>query len=129
MDALIREAFGPDAWTLAVTFIAFIASAVVRGFTGGIGSNFLTSPVLSVLIGPRGATPIIIALSMVGNAQLTPRILPHVRWRAGWPIFLLPVLTAPLGVWVLFAVGEDSMRRAVAGLAAGFLLLLQSGWR
>ena len=129
MDALANEIFGLNVWALALVVVAFLASGVVRGFTGGIGSNFLTAPILSVLIGPREAVPIVVLLSMVGNAQLMPQVLPHVRWREGGAIFLFPVLFAPLGAWVLFTIEEDTMRRVIAGMAAAFSLLLLTGWR
>ncbi len=121
--------FGLDGWELALVVAAFAGSGIVRGFGGGIGANFLTAPVLAVLIGPREAVPVILLLNMVGNAQLLPQILPDVRWREGWPIFLFPIFTVPVGAWLLFTVDEDLMRRAIAAAAAGFSLLLLSGWR
>ena len=121
--------FGLDAWEFALVTLAFAGSGIVRGFGGGIGANFLTAPVLAALIGPREAVPIVLLLNMVGNAQLMPEILPRVRWREGWALFLFPLFTVPVGVWLLFTVDEDLMRRAIAGAAAGFSLLLLSGWR
>ena len=121
--------FGLDGWELGLVGAAFAASGIVRGFGGGIGANFLTAPVLAVLIGPREAVPIVLLLNMVGNLQLMPQILPSVDWREGWPIFLFPILTVPLGGWLLFTVDEDAMRRAIAAAALGFSLLLLSGWR
>lgn len=120
---------GLDAWELALAVAAFAASGIVRGFGGGIGANFLTAPVLAVLIGPREAVPIVMLLNMVGNLQLLPQTLPSVNWRDGWPLFFFPILTVPLGGWLLFTVDEDSMRRAIAAAALGFSLLLLSGWR
>ena len=121
--------FGLDAWELALVTVAFAASGIVRGFGGGIGANFLTAPVLAALIGPREAVPIVLLLNTVGNAQLMPEILPRVRWREGWTLFLFPVFTVPVGAWLLFTVDEDLMRRAIAAAAVGFSLLLLSGWR
>ncbi len=121
--------FGLDGLELALVVTAFAASGIVRGFGGGIGANFLTAPVLAALIGPREAVPIVLLLNMVGNAQLMPDILPHVRWREGWSLFLFPVFTVPVGAWLLFTVDEDVMRRAIAAAAFGFSLLLLSGWR
>lgn len=129
MAGIIHEYFGLEAWALGVVVLAFAASGVVRGFTGGLGANFLTAPVLSILIGPREAVPIVILLNMLGNAQMMPQILPHVRWREGWAIFLFPMLTVPLGAWLLFTVDEDTMRRVIAGMAAAFSVLLLTGWR
>ncbi len=121
--------FDLDSLELTVVALAFAASGIVRGFGGGIGANFLTAPVLALLIGPREAVPIVMLLNMVGNLQLMPQILPSVNWRDGWPLFFFPILTVPLGGWLLFTVDEDAMRRAIAAVALGFSLLLLSGWR
>lgn len=120
---------GLDEWELALVAVAFAASGIVRGFGGGIGANFLTAPVLAALIGPREAVPIVLLLNMVGNLQLMPQTLASVDWREGWPIFFFPILTVPLGGWLLFTIDEDLMRRAIAAAALGFSLLLLSGWR
>ena len=120
---------GLDHWEVALVVAAFAASGIIRGFGGGIGANFLTAPVLAALVGPREAVPIAMLLNMVGNIQLMPQILPRVDWREGWPIFLFPILTVPLGGWLLFTLDEDLMRRAIAAAAFGFSLLLLSGWR
>ena len=121
--------FDLDSLELTLVALAFAASGIVRGFGGGIGANFLTAPVLALLIGPREAVPIVMLLNMVGNLQLMPQILPTVNWRDGWPLFFFPILTVPLGGWLLFTVDEDLMRRAIAAAALGFSLLLLSGWR
>ena len=41
---------------------AIFVSGLVRGFTGGAGANFFSAPVLSILIGPREAVPIVVAV-------------------------------------------------------------------
>ena len=120
---------GLDSSALAIVILAFTGSGIVRGFTGGLGANFLTAPVLAAFIGPREAVPIVILLNMITTVQLMPEILPRVRWREGWAIFLFPVLTTPLGARLLFTVDEDVMRRAIAAAAVAFSLLLLSGWR
>ena len=108
---------------------AFFASGLVRGFTGGAGANFFTAPVLSILIGPREAVPIVLLLNGVTNVQVIPGAIRHVRWREALPIAIASALTMPLGAWALFVIDEDVMRRLIAGVAAGFALLLLSGWR
>ena len=109
--------------------VAFFASGVVRGFTGGAGANFLNAPVLAMLIGPREAVPIVLLLNGLTNVQLMPGAFRHVRWREALPIAIAAALTMPLGAWALFAIDEGLMRRVIAGVALGFALLLLSGWR
>ena len=112
-----------------IMIAVFLASGLVRGFTGGAGANFITAPVLSILIGPREAVPIVLLLNGATNVQLIPSALPHVRWREALPIAAASALTLPLGAWALFAVDEDTMRRVIAGMAVVFALVLLSGWR
>ncbi len=120
-----------DLLTLDVLIMAmaFFASGLVRGFTGGAGANFFNAPVLSILSGPREAIPIVLLLNAVTNIQLAPGAIRHVRWREALPIAIASALPMPLGAWALFVLDEDLMRRLIAGVAAGFALLLLSGWR
>jgi hypothetical protein len=112
-----------------IMVVVFLASGLVRGFTGGAGANFITAPVLSILIGPREAVPIVLLLNGITNVQLIPGAFRHVRWREALPTGIAAALTMPLGAWALFVIEEDVMRRVIAGVAVCFALLLLSGWR
>lgn len=114
---------------LVIMVTAFFASGLVRGFTGGAGANFISAPVLGILIGPREAVPIVLLLNAITNVQLVPGAARHVRWREALPIAIAAALTMPLGAWALFAIDEVVMRRLIAGVAVGFALLLLSGRR
>ncbi len=116
-------------YDVLIMVAAFLASGLVRGVTGGAGANFITAPVLSILIGPREAVPIVLLLNGVTNVQLIPGAISHVRWREALPISLAAALAMPLGAWALFAIDEGTMRRIVAGAAVVFALVLLSGWR
>jgi uncharacterized membrane protein YfcA len=105
---------------LLIMVAAFFASGLVRGFTGGAGANFFNAPVLSILIGPREAVPIVLLLNAVTNVQLIPGAVRHVRWREALPIAIAAALTMPLGAWALFVIDEVVMRRLIAGVAVGF---------
>lgn len=107
----------------------FVASGLVRGFTGGAGANFFSAPVLSILIGPREAVPMVLLLNAITIVQLVPGAVRHVRWREALPLAIASALTMPLGAWALFAIDEDVMRRLIAGVAVCLALLLLSGWR
>lgn len=114
---------------LAFMVGAFAASGMMRGFNGGAGANFITAPVLAAIIGPRETVPIVLGLNLLGSFQLLPAALPHVNWRETLPMGLVAALCLPFGTWVLFAIDEDTMRRAVAGTAIVFTLLMLTGWR
>ena len=108
---------------------AIFVSGLVRGFTGGAGANFFSAPVLSILIGPREAVPIVLLLNGLTIILMIPGAARQVRWRKVWPMGFAAALTLPFGVWALFVIDEILMRRMIAGVAVGFSLLLLSGWR
>ncbi len=116
-------------WELAAMIVAFIVSGLVRGFNGGAGANFITAPVVALIIGPREGVPIIILLNLISNIQVMPGALPHTDWRRMLPVGIAAMATAPLGAWILLAVDEDTMRRIVAATSIVLALLLLTGWR
>ena len=116
-------------WELAAIIGAFIASGLVRGFNGGAGANFITAPVLALLIGPQKGVPIIILLNLISNIQVMPSALPDTNWRRMWPIGTAAIVMAPVGTFVLLAIEEDLMRRIVAGTSIFLSLTLLAGWR
>ena len=116
-------------WQLAAMIAAFVASGLVRGFNGGAGANFITAPVLALLIGPREGVPIVILLNLISNVQVLPGALPHADWRRMLPVGLAAIAMVPIGAWILFAVDENTMRRIVAGTSIVLALVLLTGWR
>ncbi len=124
---MILDVLSP--WELAAMAAAFVASGLVRGFNGGAGANFITAPVLALILGAREGVPIIILLNLISNVQVMPSALPHANWRRMVPVGIAAIVMAPLGTWILLAVAEDTMRRIVAGTAIALSLLLLTGWR
>ena len=116
-------------WQFAAMIAAFVASGLVRGFNGGAGANFITAPVLALLIGPREGVPIIILLNLISNIQVLPSALPHADVRRMLPVGLAAIVMAPAGAWILLVVDEDLMRRVVAVTAVVLSLVLLAGWR
>ena len=113
---------------LAAIIVAFVASGLVRGFNGGAGANFITAPVLALIIGPREGVPIIILLNLVSNIQVMPGALPHTGWRRMLPVRMAAIVMAPQGMDV-FVIERNLMRRIVAGTSIVLSLVLLSGWR
>lgn len=120
---------GITPWHLAAMIAAFVASGLVRGFNGGAGANFITAPVLALLIGPREGVPIILLLNLISNVQVLPGAYPHADVRRMLPVGFAAIAMAPFGAWILLAVDEDTMRRAVAGTSIVLSLVLLTGWR
>lgn len=118
-----------SAWQWAAMAGAFVASGLVRGFNGGAGANFITAPVLALILGAREGVPIILLLNLVSNIQVLPAALPHANWRRMIPVGLAAIATIPVGTWILVGVDEELMRRIVAGTSIALSILLLTGWR
>ena len=118
-----------NGWELAAIFTAFVASGLVRGFNGGAGANFITAPVLALIIGPREGVPLIILLNLISNIQVMPNALPDINWRRMTPVGGAAIAMAPFGAWILIAIEEDPMRRIVAITSIILALILLTGWR
>ena len=116
-------------WELVVMAVAFAGAGFVRGFNGGAGANFITAPVVALLIGPREGVPIITLVAILSNLQTMPGSLPHTEWRRITPICAAAAMTAPFGVWLLLAIDENLMRRVVAITSIVLALILLTGWR
>lgn len=120
---------GLSIWELVAITAAFVASGLVRGFNGGAGANFITAPVLALIIGPREGVPIIILLNLISNIQVMPGALPHTNWRRMLPVGIASIVMAPVGAWILIAIEEELMRRIVAATSIVLSLILLTGWR
>ena len=116
-------------WEIAAIAAAFIASGLVRGFNGGAGANFITAPVLALILGPQQGVPVIILLNLVSNLQVMPGALKDVNWRRMLPVGAAAMAAAPFGAWILLVIEKDLMRRVVAGISILLALVLLSGWR
>ena len=117
------------AWQIAAIVAAFVASGLLRGFNGGAGANFITAPVLALILGPRAGVPVILLLNLLSNVQVLPSALPHANWRRMVPVGLAAIALTPVGAWILIAVDESLMRRVVAATAVILSLILLAGYR
>lgn len=118
-------------WETLLCVGAMLVSGLVRGFNGGAGANFFSAPVLSAVVGPREAVPVILIVNFLSGIQLVTQAVPYARAapREALALGLGGALCVPLGAWLLFTVDETVMRRAVAAVALVFSLVLLAGWR
>ena len=111
-------------WLLPLLVI-FIAG-VVQGLTG-FGFALVSAPLLSVLMEPRMAMPIV----LVQGSLITLLLLPDVwRWidvKMVIPLAVSGLIGIPIGVYLLRIVEGDTLRIAVGILVILFSLLLLSG--
>lgn len=117
--------------TLQVALLAGVAATagIVRGFTGGAGSNIILAPGLSIVLGPRHAIPLVLLLAVTTSIQLIPGAARQARWREVVPLGMAAWAGIPLGAYALLSIDQELMRRVVACAALACTLLLLTGWR
>ncbi len=114
---------------LAAIVLATLLGGLLRGFTGGAGAVVVIMPVLSAFVGAREAVPVGVCLMLLTGFQLGRRALRDADIREAATLSISSVLLVPAGIWLLFSVDEEPMRRAVAVMAILFAAILLSGWR
>ncbi len=95
-----------DPQTLAVLAVLF-ASTFIRA-TFGFGDALLAMPLLTVLIGLRGATPLVALVAGVIAASILLRHWRDVQLRSAWRLVASSALGIPLGLLLLKGVHETA---------------------
>jgi uncharacterized membrane protein YfcA len=115
----------PEAAFCAATVFAI---AVLRGFTG-FGFALVAVPLLSLVLEPVVAVPIVLLLEVVASLQLLPAVWHSVNWRAVLLLVAGAALGTPLGLCALTALPPNLMRGIIAGVVLTTALLLARGLR
>lgn len=123
MDVATLLTYG-TAYCAAVVF----AIAVLRGFTG-FGFALVAVPLLSLVLEPVVAVPIVLLLEVVASLQLLPGVWRAVHWRAVLLLAAGAALGTPLGLHALAALPPDLMRGIIAGVVLATAVLLATGLR
>lgn len=97
----------------AVLFAGFI-----RGF-GGFGFALAAVPLLTIMLPPLLAIPIVLALEVILTVLFLPRVWPLVEWHSVSLLALGACFATPLGIWLLSAASPVLLR-----LALGIILLV-----
>ena len=111
---------------LAAALIAAL-SGVIHGYTG-FGAALFMVPLFTLLFGPVNAIILTVTIAAFGSMQLYPRAARNAQWPQLIPIILAITFSTPLGVYVLFSLDADSIRRAMGGFVLLAALILMSGW-
>lgn len=112
----------------AIATATIAIAGLVRGFSG-FGSALIISPVFSLLWGPTVGVPVAVLVEIAPCLQLTPPALRVANWRTVWSISIPALAMIPVGAWLLVALPEDMLRRAIALLVLSLVAILWSGWR
>jgi len=115
----------PDWWFLLG---AAFAAGLARGFSG-FGAALIFIPLVSAVIGPRLAAPLLLVIDAVTSLGLLPRAWAMANRREVAVMTLGCALGTPLGAWVLTHADPLAIRWAIVGVVVLALGLLMSGWR
>lgn len=118
----------PSAPLLAATVMIALVAGIARGFSG-FGAALIFIPLVSAILGPRIAAPILLLVDLVLTAPL---VVP--AWRIadrreiGW-LAAGALVGSPLGGWLLLHLDAVALRWAMCGMSLALLCLIASGWR
>lgn len=112
---------------LALAAAIAVFSGIIHGYTG-FGAALLMVPLFTLLFGPIEAIAIAVIVAIFGSAQLYPGAARNARWRELLPISIAIIIFTPLGVFILFNLDPDLIRRAMGGFVFLAALILMSGW-
>ena len=112
----------------SVAILAGFAGAYVRGFTG-FGANLIWAPALVTVIEPVQAVAIMGIVGLATTTQIAVPILKHVSWKEVFPIIISSWITAPLGIWVLYDLDAENVRKIIGVFILVISFILITGWR
>ena len=116
------------------TFEFFIAAfagfigGLIRGFTG-FGANLIWAPALIMVIDPVQAVAIMALVGTFSSVQIAVPASKHVDWREIYPIILASWITVPIGIWALYSLPSDNIRRFIGFFIILIVLILFSRWK
>jgi uncharacterized membrane protein YfcA len=126
----MAEVFGTtDFWpTLALLAAITLAASLARGFSG-FGAALIFVPLVSALLGPKTAAPLLLVTDSIMAAGMIPAAFRAADRRDVLTMALGALIGIPTGVWLLTTLDPLTLRWAIIVIAALMLALLVSGWR
>lgn len=119
----------PDyAGTLALLLVITFAASLARGFSG-FGAALIFIPLVSALLGPKTAVPLLLVADGIMTAGMIPGALHRADRHDVFTMALGAVVGVPTGTWLLTTLDPLVLRWCIVALAAAMLTLLLSGWR
>jgi uncharacterized membrane protein YfcA len=108
--------------------LAAFAGAYIRGFTG-FGANLIWAPVLVSVMDPVQAVAIMGLVGMVGTVQIAIPAAKDANWKEILPIVLASWITVPFGIWALYFMEAENVRRVIGIFILLIAFILMTGWR
>ncbi len=134
-SAVARPARSGDAWlrgAMSLTFqialgLAMVfASGLIRGFTG-FGLSIAAVPLLSLIMPPTQAIPIVLLLQLFISLSGLRGALQICHWPDVRTLAIGALIATPLGVWALARLPAAPVRIAIAVIVFGAVFVL-GGW-
>lgn len=108
--------------------LAAFAGACIRGFTG-FGANLIWAPVLVSVIDPVQAVAVMGIVGSVNTLQIVAPAAKKADWSGIYPIIIAAGVTAPIGIWALYHMEAENVRRAIGAFILVIAFILMTGWR
>jgi uncharacterized membrane protein YfcA len=108
--------------------LGMVVAGVVRGLVG-FGAAMILVPILSVVLGPAVAVPLLTVVDGLVTMPLFVAATRRCRWREIVPLSIAAVVALPAGIAILVHVEPETLR---LGISITILLLvgvIASGWR
>ncbi len=121
------SAFGLSLGGFLVLFGAAFLSSLARGFSG-FGSALIFIPLVSAVIGPAAAAPLLLIVDTVPALGLIPNAWRNADRREVGLTLCGATVGIPVGVLALVYFNPLAVRWAIVAVVAALLALLMSGW-
>jgi hypothetical protein len=118
-----------DFWpTFALLAAIAVAASLARGFSG-FGAALIYVPLVSALLGPQIAVPLLLVTDTIMTAGMIPAAFKSADRRDVLTMATGALVGVPAGIWFLTSLDPVTLRWAIVALAAVMLTVLLSGWR
>ena len=108
--------------------MATLLAGLVRGLVG-FGGALILVPILSVILGPVVAVPVLNIVDGVTTLPLVPGAMRRCHWPEVLPLFLGAAALVPVGVHVLRVVDPVVLRHAMSAVILLLVVCLAAGVR
>ncbi len=113
---------------IAVGLAMVFAAGLIRGFTG-FGLSIAAVPLLSLILPPSQAIPIVLLLQLLVSLSGLRASLQICHWPAIRMLSIGAVIATPLGAWALARLPAAPVRVAIAAIVLGAVFVLARGFR
>jgi uncharacterized protein len=113
---------------MVLELVMVFGSGLIRGFTG-FGLSIAAVPLLSLILPPSQAIPIVLLLQLLVSLSGLRASLQICNWAAIRTLAIGALIATPLGVWALARLPAAPVRIAIAAIVFGAVLVLARGFR